>query len=145
MYRQFTISSVHQKLNLLTKISKDPAGNDHFFMKDIYGNIWEIKNQEGVFRKKEKSLSGGVLGTVIGVKDMDASLKVYQEILQYDEIVYDETGVFDDYKGIPGGDKKFRRVLLRHSDVKQGAFSPFFRAICYRTGSSIRLPTKRHL
>lgn len=97
----------NEKLNLLTPISKDPAGNDHFFMKDIYGNMWEVKNQEGVFRKKEKSLSGGVLGTVIGVKDMDTSLKVYQEILQYDEIVYDKTDVFEDYKGIPGGDKNF--------------------------------------
>ncbi len=122
VYDKFSAS----KLNLLTSISKDPAGNDHFFMKDIYGNMWEVKNQKGVFRKKEKSLTGGVLGTVIGVKDMDTSLKVYQEILQYDEIIYDETGIFEDYKGIPGGDKKFRRVLLRHSDVKQGAFSPFF-------------------
>ncbi len=122
VYKKFT----EEGLNLLTKVTKDPAGNDHFFMKDIYGNIWEIKNQKGVFRKKEKSLSGGVLGTVIGVKNMDESLKVYQEILQYDEVVYDKTEVFKDLKGIPGGEKKFRRVLLRHSDVKQGAFSPFF-------------------
>ena len=27
---------------------------------------------------------------------------------------------------IPGGDKEFRRVLLRHSDIKHGAFSPLF-------------------
>jgi len=122
VYRKFSKSG----LNLLTQVTKDPAGNDHFFMKDIYGNIWEIKNQKGVFRKKEKSLSGGVLGTVIGVKNMDESLKIYQEILQYDQVVYDKTDVFEDYKGIPGGEKKIRRVLLRHSDVKQGAFSPFF-------------------
>ncbi len=112
-------------LNLLTEITKDPVGNDHFYMKDIYGNMWEVKNQAGIFRKKEKSLSGGVLGTVIGTNDMEASLKVYQEILQFDQIVYDKTGTFDDLKGLPGGDRKFRRVLLRHSDVKQGAFSPF--------------------
>jgi catechol 2,3-dioxygenase-like lactoylglutathione lyase family enzyme/uncharacterized glyoxalase superfamily protein PhnB len=113
-------------LNVLTEITKDPVGNDHFYMKDVYNNMWEIKNQKGVFRKKEKSLSGGVLGTVIGTNNMEASLKVYQEILQFDQIVYDKTGVFDDLKGIPGGEKEFRRVLLRHSDVKQGAFSPFF-------------------
>jgi uncharacterized glyoxalase superfamily protein PhnB/catechol 2,3-dioxygenase-like lactoylglutathione lyase family enzyme len=113
-------------LNLLTEIRQDPIGNDHFYMKDIYGNMWEIKNRKQVFRKKEKSVSGGVLGTVIGVKDMEESLKVYQDILQYDKIVYDKTGNFKDFKGIPGGDKKFRRVLLRHSDIKSGAFSPFF-------------------
>ena len=122
VYEKFTKAG----LNVLTQIAKDPVGNDHFYMKDIYGNMWEIKNQKGVFSKKEKSLSGGVLGTVIGTNNMDASIKVYKDILQYDQIVYDETGVFEDLKGIPGGDKKYRRVLLRHSDVKQGAFSPFF-------------------
>ena len=112
-------------LDLLTEIHMDPVGNRHFYLKDIYGNIWEVKNNEDVFRK-EKSVNGGVLGTVIGVENIEESLKVYQDILEYDEIVYDKTGIFDDFKGIPGGDKEFRRVLLRHSDTKQGAFSPFF-------------------
>lgn len=115
-----------ENLNILTPVAKDPAGNDHFYMKDVYGNMWEIKNQKGVFRKKEKSLNGGVAGTVIGVKAMEDSLKVYKDILQYDQVVYDKTGIFEDLEGLPGGDKKFRRVLLRHSDVKRGAFSPFF-------------------
>lgn len=114
------------KLNLLGPVSKDPNGVDHFYMKDIYNNIWEIKSESEVFRKKEKSVSGGILGTVIGVSNMDESLKLYQEILQYDEVVYDKTGTFEDFKGIPGGDKTFRRVLIKHSDVKKGAFSPFF-------------------
>jgi uncharacterized glyoxalase superfamily protein PhnB/catechol 2,3-dioxygenase-like lactoylglutathione lyase family enzyme len=113
-------------LNLLTGIQKDPAGNDHFYMKDIYGNLWEIKNQKEVFRKKEKSVSGGVLGAVIGVNNMDESLPVYQDILQYDQVVYDKTGIFPDLAGVPGGEQKMRRILLRHSDIKSGAFSPFF-------------------
>ncbi len=125
------IEAAYQKfknsgLNLLTEVQKDPAGNDHFYLKDIYGNIWEFKNQKEVFRKKEKSLTGGVLGVVIGVKNMEESIPVYQDILQYDKIVYDKTDVFTDFAGISGGDKKIRRVLLQHSDVKSGAFSPFF-------------------
>lgn len=121
-YNKFTESG----LNILGKIHKDPSENDHFYLKDIYGNMWEVTNKKDVFRKKEKSVSGGILGTVIGVKNLEDSLKVYQDLLQYDTIVYDKTGTFDDFKGIPGGDKKFRRVLLKHSDVKSGAFSPFF-------------------
>ncbi len=113
-------------LELLTPVQKDPAGNDHFYIRDIYGNMWEVKNQKEVFRKKEKSVSGGVIGAVIGVKDMEESLPVYQKILQYDKVVYDKTGTFEDLAGIPGGDKKFRRILLKHSDIKSGAFSPFF-------------------
>jgi len=121
-YNQFKESG----LNLLGPVHNDPNGNEHFYMKDIYENMWEIKNLDEVFRKKEKSVSGGVYGVTIGTNDIDKSLVVYQQILEYDQIVYDITGTFDDFEGIPGGNKKFRRVLLKHSDVKQGAFSPFF-------------------
>lgn len=119
-YNKFKASG----LDLLGPVCKDPIGNDHFYMRDIYNNLWEIKNQKEVFRKKEKSVSGGVLGAVIGVRDMEESLNVYQNILDYDEIVYDRTEKFDDLKDLPGGDKAVRRVLLKHSTPKDGAFSP---------------------
>ncbi len=112
-------------LEILGQIEKGPTGNEHFFLKDHFGNYWEIKDEKEVFRR-EKSLTGGVLGVVIGVKNLEESLKVYRDILQYDEVVYDTTGVFPDFSGIPGGNGKFRRVLLKHSEVKSGAFSPFF-------------------
>ena len=112
-------------LNLLGEISIDPNGKNHFFLKDLYNNIWEIKEHPEVF-KKEKAVNGGVFGTIIGVKSIDESLTVYKDILGYDEVIYDQTGVFNDYKFIAGGDKEFRRVLLRHSDVKNGAFSSLF-------------------
>lgn len=117
---------VNSGLNVLGSIQKDPAGNEHFYLKDAFGNLWEVKNVKEIFRKKEKSVSGGVYGAVIGVKNMEESLKVYQDILRYDKIVYDKTGVFEDFKGLPGGEHAFRRILLRHTDIKHGAFSPFF-------------------
>lgn len=112
-------------LQILGEISKNPAGIELFYVKDHFGNLWEIKNEREVFRR-EKSVNGGVLGAIIGVKNMDDSLIVYRNILQYDKIVYDKTGVFPDFAGLPGGEGKFRRLLLKHSDVKKGAFSPFF-------------------
>lgn len=121
-YEQFSKSG----LDLLDVVHADPIENKHFYLKDIYGNMWEVINDKNIFRKKEKSVSGGILGAVIGVKNMEDSLKVYQDILGYDQIVYDKTGIFTDFKGVPGGKNKFRRILLKHSDVKSGAFSPFF-------------------
>ncbi|WP_372933440.1 VOC family protein [Mariniphaga sediminis] len=112
-------------LKILGQICEAPDGNEHFFLKDHFGNYWEIKNEKEVFRR-ERSVTGGVLGALIGVNDLDESLKVYRDILQYDKVIYDHTGQFDDFAKIPGGAGKFRRVLLRHSDVKSGAFSPFF-------------------
>ncbi len=112
-------------LNLLGEITKDPVGNKHFYLKDIYNNLWEVKEFSEIF-KKEKAVNGGVFGTVIGVKNIEESLRVYRDILGYDTVVYDETGTFDDYSELQGGKNKFRRVLLRHSDVKNGAFSALF-------------------
>ena len=37
-------------LNLLGPVQKDPVGNNHFYMKDAYGNMWEIKNVNEVFK-----------------------------------------------------------------------------------------------
>jgi catechol 2,3-dioxygenase-like lactoylglutathione lyase family enzyme len=112
-------------LNILGEIEKNPVGNEHFFMKDQLGNLWEIIHEKEVFRH-EKSVTGGVLGTIIGVKNIGDSLKVYHDVLQYDKIIYDITGEFTDFSVLQGGSGKFRRILLKHSDVKSGAFSPFF-------------------
>jgi len=120
-YQQYKESG----LNLLGKISTTPANVKHFYLKDVYDNLWEVKEHPVVF-KKENSVNGGVFGTVIGVKNIEESLVVYRDILGFDEVVYDETEVFDDFAAIPGGTQEFRRVLLRHTDVKNGAFSTLF-------------------
>jgi len=112
-------------LNVLGEIAKTPSGDKHFFLKDPYDNLWEVKEHPVVF-SKESSVNGGVFGTLIGVKNIEDSLTVYRDILGFDETVYDEAGVFEDFSGIPGGNQEFRRVLLRHSDVKNGAFSTLF-------------------
>lgn len=112
-------------LNVLTDIKKDPSGTPHFFVKDIYDNMWEFVQNPDVF-KATKAVNGGVWGTIIGVKDMEESLKVYRDILNFDEIVFDETDVFDDWQGIPGSINKCRRILLRHTEKRTGPFSPLF-------------------
>lgn len=53
-------------------------------------------------------------------------MPVYRDILGYDTIIADETGVFDDFMGLPAGDKPFRRRLLTHSQPRKGSFSELF-------------------
>ncbi len=98
---------------------------DHFFIKDLYGNIFQVINDSIWFRKENK-LTGAVAGAIIGVSDIDQAKKVYSHILGYDEVVYDDQGVFDDFKPLPGGNQKFRRVLLKASKVRYGFFSRLF-------------------
>jgi len=112
-------------LNLLTELSLDPAGNPHFYLQDPFENIWEIVQNSYLF-EPTKAYTGGILGTVIGVADIESSLKVYTDILNYDIVVYDKTDIFSDWKGLPGSENKFRRILLRHSETRTSPFSPLF-------------------
>lgn len=116
-------------LNIITEIAKDPSGNEHFYLKDLYGNIWDIVYDSYAF-KKVKSVTGGIFGTVIGVKNMEESLKLYQDLLDYDTVVYDKTGKFTDWAGVPGSDNTYRRILLKHSKKRSGSFSPLLGPSC---------------
>lgn len=110
--------------DIIGELNTAPNGENSFFVKDPNGNIFNIIEAKGVFKEtKHPSKCGAVAGTLIGVSDIDKALKLYQDILEYETIVYDETGVFDDLKVLPQGDKKVRRVLLKHKDVRKGPFA----------------------
>ncbi len=112
------------KVEIIGDITTNASGEKHFFVRDPYENIFEFVECDEYFSKK--NTNGGVYGAVIGVKDIEESLKVYRDILEYDEVVSDVTGHFDDFKVLPGGHEEVRRVMLRHSKKRKGAFSPVF-------------------
>ena len=109
-------------VNLLGEISSTPNGQKHFFLSDPYGNLCEVVDGLSWFTKDQRS-TGGVGGATIGVSDMDKSKSFYADILGYDTVVYDETDSFEDFSPLPGGREMVRRVLLRHSQPRQGSFS----------------------
>lgn len=112
-------------IDILTEIAPSPIGVSHFYAKDIFGNIWEICHEKIYFSKDIHS-NGGVYGAVIGTQDIDKSLKIYKDILNYDQVLFDGEGKFNDWIGVPGCEDKYRRVILTHRDLRQGAFSPMF-------------------
>lgn len=109
-------------VEVLSEPQKSPAGRMHFFMKDKYGNVFEIIDGLDFFTKGKRH-TGGAGGVSVGVTDAAKSMKFYADILGYDRVIYDETGVFEDLAAVPGGGKRFRRVLLTHSKPRQGSFS----------------------
>ena len=111
------------KLSLLGGLVESPDSKSHFFVKDPYGNTFQICDDDYVF-EQTNSVTGGIVGAIIGVSNIEESLKVYQDILEYDTIVYDKTGIFEDFSGLKGGDQKVRRVLLKHSESRTGGFAP---------------------
>ena len=107
---------------LINEPAEDPSGQESFFLKDPYGNIFQIVESSDWFMNENKK-TGGCYGAMIGVSDIEKSRVVYSDILGYDEVVYDETGVFPDFSGLPGGENKMRRVLLKSREPFTGPFS----------------------
>ena len=103
-------------------MAKTPEGKETFIVKDPWNNYFQVVEDDYVFID-QKCLSGGTVGAMIGVTDIERAFSVYRDVLGYDTVVYDETGVFADFAFMNGGDQKYRRVLLRSSRKPKGAFA----------------------
>jgi len=110
-------------VNLLTGLLPRPDEKDHFFLKDPWGNTFEIVPANDWFTTNQPFQTGGMYGAVIGVSDIERSQKFYAEILGYDTVVYDQTSEFADLRGVDGGFGRYRRVLLRPAQRRVGPFS----------------------
>lgn len=103
----------------------DPTGKAAFSVIDPFGNAFIVAESDNWFRRKH-SVYGGIEGVVIGVSDMEKALDFYRNVLEMDTVVYDKTGVFDDFKNLEGGNQTFHRVRLTPSNRHKGAFSEVF-------------------
>ena len=111
-----------KKAALISGLVKDPSGEDTFFLRDPWNNLFQVVNGKDWFAEG-KEPTGGPSGCMIGVSDIERSMEFYKQILGYDTVVYDRQGFFTDLEGIPSGKETVRRVLLRHSKPRSGAFS----------------------
>ena len=102
-----------------SKLIKKADGTHSFWISDIYGNPFEVVEEQSWFKTKN-SVNGGVCGASIGVSNMDESIAFYKEVMGLYEMKYDLTGKFDDLAGFE--DRTFRRVLLYKPMENSGAF-----------------------
>ena len=109
-------------VNLISGLTKDAGGNETFYLRDPWNNLFQIVKSDSWFGKGFR-LTGGQAGCMIGVSDMEKSKKFYADILGYDTVIYDREGVFEDLKNLPSGEHRVRRVLLKHSKPRIGSFS----------------------
>lgn len=109
---------------LKSELSLTPEGKKHFLVEDPNGNIFDIVEGIDWFSNtKHPAKTGGVAGALIGVSNIEQSLALYQQVLGYTEIVYDQKTVFPVYHNLASGDKEVRRVLLRHPEARKGPFA----------------------
>ena len=114
---------INKGLDIISKINTSPTGQRHFFMKDLYGNLFQVEQDDYVFIDDKTLLTGGANGAVIGVSDIERSLSFYTQLLDFDKVVFDQTGVFEDLEALEGGNGTFRRVILERSKPFEGPLS----------------------
>ncbi len=107
---------------LVGNVVDAPGGGSHFYVRDPLHNLFEVVEGIDWFGPVRKSMMGGVAGVTIGVSSIDDALPLYQGVLKYDRIVFDETKEFADFAELPGGIGRFRRVVLGHSEPRKGPF-----------------------
>ena len=98
-----------------------PDGSKHFYLKDPHGYLFEVVESKEWFGPAP--YGGGVGGAVLGVSDVEKSLKLYRDVLGYDHVVMDETAVHPAFEPLPSGGQTYRRVVLKRSEPTQGASS----------------------
>ncbi|MCP4459441.1 MAG: VOC family protein, partial [Cytophagales bacterium] len=108
-------------VEVISEIVKMPNGWDTFHLKDLNGLQFQVVEATD-FYTKSKHVTGGILGSTVGVTDIEKS-KTFYGILGYDEVVYDETNEFQDWSSLKGGSGRYRRVLLTQSNPSGGGFS----------------------
>jgi len=120
---QETLNAYQKRgISVPAQLDNDPSGKMTFFMKDPFGNIFQLVEATDWFRNENK-YTGGSYGAIIGVSNIEKSMVVYSEILGYDKVIYDSTGTFPDLAHLPGGTDNCRRVLLKRSESFSGPFS----------------------
>lgn len=123
--RTFKEFSKNPKARILGGLQKNIDGYQTFYVKDPYENLFQIIQDDYIFKDERRS-TGGAVGVTIGVTDIDKAMTVYDDILGYDKIIADETGLFSDFEGLPSGSQQFRRRLLTHSQPRKGSLSELF-------------------
>lgn len=101
-----------------------PDGTPCFYLKDLYGNWFQIVERKDIFINQNR-YTGGMIGAVVGVSDMDASVRFYSEVLGYSIVNSDTVGRFSEHNLLPQADKKCRRVILA-APKRSGAFAELF-------------------
>jgi catechol 2,3-dioxygenase-like lactoylglutathione lyase family enzyme len=114
---------VEQRQRVLSPVCTDTDGKPYFFAEDPYGNLFQFVESDNWFQKQAGKYTGGTYGALLGVTNIEKTTSFFCDILGYDIVLFDGEKKFQSFANISGGEGKFRRALLSHSQKRQGAFS----------------------
>ncbi|MGZ3898765.1 MAG: VOC family protein [Bacteroidia bacterium] len=114
-----------QGVKILGDITSSPTGKKHFYVEDPFGNLFEII-EDDVWFSKGGANTGGPVGMVIGVTDLERSAGFYSNVLGYDKVLFKGEDAYADLAALPGGNVTCKRAILTHNKERQGPFSKLF-------------------
>ena len=119
------VSAFHRQLSAkwaeCSQVETLPDGTPCIYVNDLKGNLFQVVEQKDIYIE-ERKLTGGIAGAVIGVSDMEQSIRFYSEVLGYNIVKCDVVGTFSGSSLMPDMDKKCRRVILA-APKRTGALS----------------------
>ncbi len=104
-----------------TALRKTTKGGDTFFITDPDGNWFQYVSGSDWYTRP-RHISGGVVACTIGVTNINDARLLYSDLLGYDLVVHEEEGIVAEWEGLPGGERRFKRVLLGQSTPPGGGF-----------------------
>jgi len=150
--KAYNLNALHQKLTQsklnVSKVYQHPAGFQHFYFQDIFGNYFEVVESDDFF-EKDKYPNGGICGAVIGVSDLEKSINFYQNVLGLDKVIYQsEEKEFEDFNFF-GEKKTFKRALLTRSKKETAGFAqllgmPYVELIQWTNGKGRKIFENRY-
>ena len=108
-------------LDVKGQVKQRSDGSSHYYMNDPHGFWFEVVESNEWFGPT--NFGGGVGGAVLGVSDIDRAIKLYGGVLGYDRVVQDDTKIFEEWRDLPGGSERYRRVILKRLEPSKGPFS----------------------
>ncbi len=102
-------------------IQTTPSNQKCIWVTDDDNNMFQLVEYHRSFRTTPHAV-GGVLGVVVGVSNMESSLKFYKNLLGL-QVVYDVISEDMDVAANASGGEQYRRILLHKKFTPVGAFS----------------------
>lgn len=104
-----------------SSLRKTALGGETFFVTDPDGN-WFQYVEGNDWYTRPRHVSGGVVACTIGVTDIDEARELYSTLLGYDLVVHEEKGMIEEWADLPGGERRYKRVLLGQATTPGGGF-----------------------
>lgn len=113
-YRDFMKSGVDVLIPPSMIAPSEDLGWKHMYFRDPECNLLalsEMPEMSHALRRKGANI-GGISYPTIGVSDMNVSLPFYRDLLGYQKVVYDWSGIDPCMNPVLGSERSMRRVLL---------------------------------